>query len=425
MPVTGTFCKLRLEEEIVVADDVRKGAGARAMCSQLMLGTVAVVTVGAITGSGVMAANTDLPAARVPALANIELAALANPLLAVFDTIEKTNLYLLSIAEPPATQFDRAGIIPDFLAAGFPMLSQYFLNAPDYVSQTVNYLFQDFQQGVAPTPSVYPGALRLLTWAVDALPANIGYAAQQVVSGNLVGALQTVRFAIINPIQAALYQTLNAGVYALGGVGVRAAAVATAITDWVPTTVRNLADDVTVVLNATANVLGNVAYGIQTGNPEVIWNSLVTGLLGTVSNPVSPTIPDAVINQTIGEGGRIYTTPGQPGYIAVPSIRQNLTDLRDNITDALATAVPVPEDPPFPVTFFPYGSQIPTPWDPTQRPLVAAAASVDGGAETAESRAATVRVPRTARSAPVTQSAAEKMSKQAGSRPASRSAAQR
>ena len=336
--------------------------------SRLIAGTAAVATASAVAVSGVTTAGVDLPVVRVWA-PDIELAALANPVLAVFDTIEKTNLYLFSIAEPPTTQFDRAGIIPDFLAAGFPILTQYFLNAPDYVGTTVDYLFADYG-GTRPT-GTYPGALRILTWAVDAIPANIGYAAQQVFSGNLVGALQTLQFAFVNPVQAALYQTLNAGLYAIGGVGTRAAAVATAIADWIPTTIRNLADDVTVVLNAAGSVLGNVAYGLQTGNPEVIWNSLVTGLLGTVPNPAFPTIPDALINQTIGEGGRIYTVPGSPTYLEIPSMRQNLTDLRDSITDALATDVPLPAEPPFPVSFPPLRSQLPTPWQQTPVPPVA------------------------------------------------------
>jgi len=294
---------------------------------------------------------------------------LANPLLEIFDTIQKANLYLFSIAEPPTTVFDYAGVIPDFLAAGFPILSQYFLNAPDYVNQSINYLFTDFQV----FPTVYPGALRILTWALDALPANIGLAAQQTFSGNLVGALQTLSFATIAPLQAALYQTLNAGLYALGGVGARAAAVITAITDWIPTTIRNLADDITVTLNAAGSVVGRVAFGIQTLNPETIWNALVEGLLGTTPNPEFPTIPDALIDQTIGPGGRIYTVPGQPSYLEVPSLRQNFTELRDAITDALATDVPVPDNPPFPVQppGSPFPSQIPTPWNPTPVPVAA------------------------------------------------------
>lgn len=334
--------------------------------SSLLAGAAAMVATSAITITGAS------PAVHQAAVTRIELAAFASPLLEIFDTIEKTNLYLFSIAEPPVTTFSRAGIVPDLLAGGFPIVTQYFLNAPDYVAQSINYLFAEFQQGIAPVPSVYPGALRLLTWAADALPGNLFFAAQQLVSANLVGALQTLQFATLNPIQAALYQTLNAGLYALGGVGVRAGAVVNAIAEWLPTTVRNLVDDVTVVLNAVGGVVANVAAGIQTLDPERVWNSLVVGLLGSVPNPVTPTVPDALINQTIGEGGRIYTTPGQPVYLEVPSIRQNLTDLRDKIADALATDVPIPADPPFPVTFFPYASQIPTPWNPTPRPPAAA-----------------------------------------------------
>ena len=355
-----------------------------AIRTPLIAATAAALTATAVTVTGVSAGSADLPVVRVPALAEVGLAAFASPLLEIYDTIQKANLYTFSIAEPPVTQFDRAGIIPDFLAAGFPIVTQYFLNAPDYINQTLNYVFQDLNPNVAPLPTDYPGALRVLTWAAQALPQNVGVAAQQLFAGNLVGALGTLRFAVANPIQAALYQTLNAGLYALGGLGARAAAVITEIAEWVPTTIRNLADDVTVVLNAATNVLGNVAFGIQTLNIETVWNALVVGVLGTSPNLATPTIPDALINQTIGEGGRIYTVPGQPGFIEVPSMRQNLTDLRDNIADALATDVPVPENPPFPVTppgsFVP--SQIPTPWQPTPVPA-ATVASVRAAASAA------------------------------------------
>ncbi len=367
---------------------------------QVFAGAAAVVGATAVAMSTVSAVALGPSAARVqvPALAGVELAAFASPLLEIFDTVEKANLYLFSIAEPPVTTFDRAGIIPDFLAAGFPIVTQYFLNAPDYVDQTVNYLFADFG-GTAPI-GPYPGALRLLTWAADALPANLFFAAQQLLAGNLVGTLQTLQFAMVNPVQAALYQTLNAGMYALGGVGVRAAAVITAIAEWVPTTIRNLVDDVTVVLNAAGAVASGVAFGIQTLNLETVWNSMVVGLLGSVPNPVTPTIPDALINQTIGEGGRIYTVPGRPGYLEVPSLRQNLTELRDDIADALATDVPIPAEPPFPVSLLPYQSQVPTPWNPTPRPPAAALPAAAGASAKVTADAA-VRTARAARASAV------------------------
>lgn len=359
-----------------MAGQRRTRLDARAMHSQLIAGAAAMLTVTTVAVSGVTTDSLHQHPGHLPVLADVQLTAFASPLLEIYDTIQKTNLYLFSIAEPPATTFDHAGLIPDFLGAGFPILTQYFLNAPDYVNQSLNYLFQDFLPP-APTPYItpYPGALRILTWAADALPANMGLAAQQLFSWDLVGALATLKFAIGNPVQAALYQTLNAGMYVLGGVGDRLAAVLTEVSSWVPTTIRNIADDFTVVMNAAADVVANVVIGIQNLDVQKVWNSLVVGLLGTSGDLAHPTIPDALINQTIGEGGRIYTVPGQPGYIEVPSFRQNQIELRDAIADALATDVPLPADPPFPVNPAPLPSQIPTPWQPTPvfaAPLMAA-----------------------------------------------------
>lgn len=337
----------------------------------LLAGTAAVLTATAVTATGLTAGGFDRPATTVAGSADIELAALANPLLAIYDTVQNANTWLFSIAEvqqpqPPLPQipFTYYGMIPDWLGAGFPIVTQYALNASDYINQSINYQFLDYPPPV-PVPSVssYPGALRLLTWAVDALPANIGYAANQLFAGNLVGVLDTVKFAVVNPIQAALYQTLNSAMYVVGGVGVRAAAVITAVAEWIPDAIRHLADDITVVGNAAFNVVRNVAYGIQTLNPETVWNSLVVGLLGsTPYNVVTPTIPDALINQTIGVGGRLYSTPTT--YELAPSIREDLTTLRDNIAEALATDVPGPTDPPFPVDRV-GPSYIPTPWQQT------------------------------------------------------------
>lgn len=355
--------------------------------SYMISGTASMLTATAVTFAGLTPGGLELPSAHAAVRAEASLAALASPLLSIYDTIQKANLYLFSIAEPPTTTFDRAGIIPDFLGAGFPILTQYFLNAPDYVNQAINYIFADYREYGPPLfAAVYPGALRLLTWAVEALPANIMYAAQQLSSGNLVGALETAKFAVINPIQAALFQTLNAGIYVVGGVGVRAAAVVTAIAEWIPATIRNLGEDVTVVANAAFNVLANAVYGIQSTNPQAVWNALVVGLLGSTNSVVRPTIPDALINQTIGEGGRIYSDLQEQLYIEVPSMRQNLTELRDALAEALATEVPVPDFPPFLVSQF-FQSSIPTPWQPTpyfQPPPLAATVSAARSASAAE-----------------------------------------
>ncbi len=369
--------------------------------SQLITGTAAIVGATAITMGGVVspAVSPALPGPAVAKLAEVQLTAFANPLLEIYNTIERTNLYLFSIAESPVTEFSRAGIIPQFLSAGLPILSQYFVNASDYVSQTVSYAFSDLIEQTQILDARYPGAFRILTWAVDALPANLGVAAQQVFSGSLTGALRTLQFAVLNPAQAALYQVLNAGNYVLAGVAARAAAVVTAIADWVPTTIRNLADDGTVVLNAVGNVVGNVLFGIQTLNPETVWNSLVVGLLGVSPDPrLGGTVPDALINQTIGEGcGGSPQSPACgliPTGNVVPSLRQNVIDLNTALTDALATAVPDQDFPPFLVARPPFSTffnQIPTPWQPTPPvfPQTPVASSVRAAAVEAQPSSAT------------------------------------
>lgn len=362
--------------------------------SHLLAGTAALVTATAVTATVVSAGGFGLPS--MTGAVDVRLAALANPLLEIYDTIQKANYWMFSIAELPNPQgpLVYAGMVPDFLAAGFPSVTQYFLNAPDYINQSINYFFQDYAPNVV-AASPYPGALRVLTWAVDALPANLGYAANQLFAGNLVGVLDTMKFAVANPIQAALYQALNSGVYVVGGVLARAAAVITAVAEWIPDAIRHVADDVTVVLNAAFNVVRNVAYGVQTGNPETVWNSLVVGLLGTEKRPLGApyavSIPDALINQTFGEGGRLYSDPVT--YERAPSIREDLTDLRDKLAEALATDVPVPAEPPFPVSVIPNASQIPTPWQQTPYyvPPVAAVHNRTATAQAASARPATAK----------------------------------
>ena len=136
----------------------------------------------------------------------------------------------------PAPPVDFYGIFPHFLAAGFPILTEYNKNASDYVNQVGNYLIADYAKTRYGAPAnVLPGALRALNWATLALPQNIGVFANQLFSGNFVYAFETVQFALINPIQYAAYQVLNLGLYELGGVATRAAAAVTAIAEWVPT----------------------------------------------------------------------------------------------------------------------------------------------------------------------------------------------
>lgn len=359
--------------------------------SQLITGAVTVLTVGTVT-FGAVASPVGLPVLHVPTAAEIELAAYqyGHPLLELFDTLQQANLYLFSIEEPPVTEFDRAGIVPDFLAAGFPIVTQYALNASDYVNQVGNYLFADSN----PQNDVYPGAFRVLAWAGAALPVNLGLALQQTFSGQWLEALWTLQFAVLNPIQAAAYQVLNLGLYELGGVAARAAAVFTAIAEWVPKAIRALADDVTVVGKAVLNTIGTTIYELQRGRPDRAVAQLFHGLFGVSDRNSFPelppnTIPDALINQTIGEGGFINTAP--PGDIPdfpgreAPSIRQNLIELRDKLAEALATDVPVPETPPFAVRGWvggaPVQSAIPTPWKPT--PYAGPAAAVRAAASEA------------------------------------------
>lgn len=355
--------------------------------SHLLTGTAAVITAGAVTVSAGTMAASSLPVVRVPTPVDVALAAWLgptgpfDPLGDVMDTLQYANLYLFSIEAPPdppppAPQlpagFDLYGIFPVFLAGGFPIATQYALNASDYVNQVGNYLLAD-QPPVGNDP--LPGALRALNWAALALPQNIGVFANQLLTGNFVNALATVQFAVINPIQYAAYQVLNLGLYELGGVATRAAAVVTAVADWLPGAIRSLADDVTVFTNAVGYTVTSTVQAAQQFGPIAGLNQLVHQLLGSNGNNsfnrAYPTIPDALINQTIGEGGFItksLPTTIPPDFVEAPSIRTKVAELRDALTEALAADVPAPEPPPFTVQGW-YGSgvqsSIPTPWKPT------------------------------------------------------------
>ncbi|MCX6480909.1 MAG: hypothetical protein NTY24_11120, partial [Mycobacterium sp.] len=108
------------------------------------------------------------------------------------------------------------------------------------------------------------------------------------------------------------------------------------------------------------------------------------------------------INQTIGEGGFIQNSVQQfQQYVEAPSIRQNLTDLRDAVAEALATAVPEPEPPPFTIQgsyFNPLQSSIPTPWKPT--PYVPPTPARAGSATKATKQSAEAARAKSATTAP-------------------------
>ena len=69
-----------------------------AIRTPLIAATAAALTATAVTVTGVSAGSADLPVVRVPALAEVGLAAFASPLLEIYDTIQKANLYTFSIA---------------------------------------------------------------------------------------------------------------------------------------------------------------------------------------------------------------------------------------------------------------------------------------------------------------------------------------
>ena len=321
--------------------------------SQMLAGTTALV------GATAIAMTPIAPAVSLPSLsptkAAVALAAIDNPINAIVatgglaidylingqfqqglgggaanwgsgmntnsgitDTINGLiyNSYIPSPGPGYLPNIKNVGIIPNFLSAPFPVLTQVVNNWLGYAGVVVD------------TGAQVLGNLSNLIWAPVGLTVAI---AQAVLTGNaaqiptiIQTAIQTAIAGITGSIQA----VVGGAQYILGSVVAKASALVTNLTAALPQLVTTIQGQVSALASIVQTNATAITTAIAGGDITNIWNTAVASLLGPTG------IPGGILNLTLGAGVQFGT--GTTAY--VPSVRATIQTLGQSVKGALGTA---------------------------------------------------------------------------------------
>lgn len=321
--------------------------------SQMIAGATAIV------GAAAVAMTPIAPAVQAPALsaskAAVELAAYANPLSALFGSVDLAVNYLINanFFEAGADNWPAAnisdytnsvlpfaywndgsgylpaitniGLIPNFITVPFPVGTQVVNNWIGYANTVYNSASTVFNAGLD------------LLWA----PVGLGIAiVQDIVSGNFAD----IPVQIQNAIQGAVAQVQLAVGAIVGGataivqnVVAKATAAIQVLAAAVPAALANLPRQLTVIAASATTAITNITTALSTGNVEGAWNAAVNGLLGPTG------VPGTIMNLTLGAGIQTGDVVDGPSYYAnvVPSLRNEVQSLGQGLSIALSTSAPV------------------------------------------------------------------------------------
>ena len=323
--------------------------------SQMIAGTTALM------GATAIAMTPIAPAVQLPALsaskAAVELAAYANPLSALYNTVNLGVNYLINgnydldtgagASNWPAADISdytnsvlpyaywndgagylpaitNIGLIPNFLTVPFPVGTQVVNNWIGYV----NTAYQAAGQ-------VIDAGLNLL-WA----PVGLGVAViQDIVSGNFAD----IPVQIQSSIQYAITQVQNAVAAVVGGATVivqnfvaKATAAIQVLAAAIPTALANIPRQLSVIGASATSAITNITTALSTGDVEGAWNEAVAGLLGPTG------VPGTIVNLTLGAGVQTGDVSDSTSYYAnvVPSFRNEVQTLGQGLSIALSTTAP-------------------------------------------------------------------------------------
>ena len=342
--------------------------------SQMIAGTTAIV------GATAIAMTPMAPAVSLPSLsttkAAVELAAFVNPLAEVVGTANMALNYLLNGnystgstssglsnwgaysnlgpglvtsngtvlvnngAIGPVTNtgltlgllpngsygpsINTVGLIPDFLAQPFPILTQVLNNQIGYINtalQAVNAVAGAAVNLVwTPVQLTLVVASLALSGNFNLIPTAISEAVSQVVTG----------------FQVAVGAVVNSATTIVNNLIAKATAVVNTIVTEAPLLAQAVQGQASLVLNSVQNTVTAVTTALSTGNIEGAWNAAVRGLLGPSG------IPGTLVNLTLGAGIQVSPdiAPTTAGTL-VPSARVLVETTGQAITGALKQTAPV------------------------------------------------------------------------------------
>ncbi len=323
--------------------------------SQMIAGTTALM------GAAAVAMTPIAPAVQLPALsaskAAVELAAYANPLSALYNSVNLGINYLIngnydlntgagasnwpyaSISDYtngvlPYAYFNdgtaylpaitNIGLIPNFITVPFPVGTQVVNNWIGYANTAYQAAGQVINAGLN------------LLWA----PVGLGVAiVQDIVSGNFAD----IPVQIQNSITYAVAQAQLAVTAVVGGATVivqnfiaKATAAVQLLAAAIPTALANIPRQLAVISASATTAITNITTALSTGNVEGAWNAAVSGLLGPSG------VPGTIVNLTLGAGIQTGDVTNGTTYLAnvVPSVRNEVQTLGQGLSIALSqTAV--------------------------------------------------------------------------------------
>lgn len=203
-------------------------------------------------------------------------------------------------------KYSAVGIIPQRINDAEPIQRQLQSNWSDYIN-------------VALTGAT--NAAAAIDTGIWTFPQALITAAQLAVSGDIPGAFEVLRQAVVTPIAQATQAVVDAGAYIVSNVFAKLAAVVATIPQIVTTFVGYAVRGLTLLAEQSVTLGTTWISDLASGDIEGAWNTAVDGLLGPSG------LPGSVINLNLGAGV-------QTGPIINPA-----TDIQENFAPSLRTAI--------------------------------------------------------------------------------------
>jgi len=330
---------------------------------QISLRSPMIAGATAIVGAAAVAMAPIASTVQLPALASansaVSLAVYANPLSALYNSVNLGIDYLINgnyslDTGGGATNWPAAGISDytnSVLPFGYWNDASGYLPAitnigliPNFITVPFPVGFQIADNWIGYTNTAYQAAAQVIDAGLNLLWAPVGLSiaiVEDLASGNIAD----IPVQIQATLAYAVAQIQDAVAAVIGGAGVIAAnfvAKATAavqvLAAAVPAALANVPRRLGVIAASATTAISNITTALSTGNVEGAWNAAVAGLLGPTG------VPGTVVNLTLGAGVQTGDVSDSTTYYAnvVPSIRNEVQSLGQGLSLALASTAPLP-----------------------------------------------------------------------------------
>ena len=328
-----------------------------ALRSPLAAGTTAAVAATLVIAP-VGAALPELPVLTAPSVAAVTLAAFNSPFGQLIQTAEQLQNYIFGDYYYGADGPTFGAGAANWPYAGFQQNGGDYLNwqltvqkrlgnysAVGIIPQRINDaepIQQQLQTDLSDYVNVALTGATSVAAAIDTgiwtFPPTLLTAAQLAIGGDIAGAIEVLRQAIVTPITQATEAVVQAASYIVTSVITKLVAVVQTIPQIVTTFVAYAVRGLSYLAQQSVQLGTTWVNQLTSGDIEGAWNTAVDGLLGPSG------LPGSVINLNLGPGvmtGPILT-PADIETNFSPSLRTAVLGALWTVQDALATTPPPP-----------------------------------------------------------------------------------